>query len=58
MSRSDYYAKIYISLYYRFLSKPLLKMSTYVHLCTKKCVKPKTSLIDQKMAKEMSRIDK
>ena len=49
MSRSDSYAKNYIFLYYGFLSKPLLKISTFVNHCTKKCVEPKTSLIDQKM---------
>ena len=49
MSRSDSYAKTYIFLYYGFLSKPLLKILTFVNHCTKKCVEPKTSLIDQKM---------
>ena len=38
-------------------SKPLFKVSTFVHLCTKKCEKPKIGLIDQKMEKQMSRSD-
>ena len=35
MSRSDYYAKVYIFLYYKFLSKPFLEKAS---LCTKKYI--------------------
>ena len=40
-----------------FWSKPLLKISTFVHLCTKKCVKAKIEQNEKKMEKQMSRSD-
>ena len=40
-----------------FWSKPLLKISTFVHLCTKKCVKAKNEPNDQKLEKQMPRSD-
>ena len=40
-----------------FYSKPLLKISSYVHLCTKKSVEAKIEQNDQKLEKQMSRSD-
>ena len=51
MQKSTYFITI------DFWSKPLLKILTFVHLCTKKCVKPRIGLIDQKIEKQMSRSD-
>ena len=43
--------------YINFWSKRLLKISTFVHLCTKKCIKTKIVQNDQKMEKQMYRCD-
>ena len=40
-----------------FWSKPLLKILTFVHLCTEKCVKTRIKPNDQKLEKQMSRSD-